>query len=182
MKIKHATAGAFLFAPVDGAWKLGLIDHPRLHRWMTPGGHVEADEHCAEAACREVREETGLPVSMLPSPGAMRLPEGFPHTIVPAPWWITEIDVPPDSHLAEPHIHVDHQYVSVVTDLSSQQPAEHELRWFAEHELADVRMFDDARLLARELFGRIGNLAADVHADRVVAALGRRPTSGSRLG
>ena len=61
-KIKHATAGAFVFAQLGGEWKLGLIEHPRLRRLMIPGGHVEDDEHCAQAALREVTEETGLRV------------------------------------------------------------------------------------------------------------------------
>jgi len=73
-KIKHATAGAFVFAHVDGEWKLGLIEHPRLRRLMIPGGHVEGDEHCAQAAVREVAEETGLRVRLLPTPAACTRP------------------------------------------------------------------------------------------------------------
>ncbi|MGH3820933.1 MAG: NUDIX domain-containing protein, partial [Pseudonocardiaceae bacterium] len=38
-------------------------------RWMLPGGHVEPDENPAEAALREVTEETGLTARLLPGPG-----------------------------------------------------------------------------------------------------------------
>jgi 8-oxo-dGTP pyrophosphatase MutT (NUDIX family) len=39
--------------------KVLLIRHPKLHKWLPPGGHVEADETPSEAARREVLEETG---------------------------------------------------------------------------------------------------------------------------
>lgn len=37
--IKHATAGAFLLNKQGGQWRLGLIEHPRLGKWMIPGVH-----------------------------------------------------------------------------------------------------------------------------------------------
>lgn len=38
-----------------------LIFHPRLQRWLQPGGHVEMDDLTpAGAAAREVAEETGV--------------------------------------------------------------------------------------------------------------------------
>ncbi|HKR52249.1 MAG TPA: NUDIX domain-containing protein [Pseudonocardiaceae bacterium] len=60
MTVKHATASVFLFGCDDNAWHIGLIRHPRLGKWMLPGGHVEPDENPAEAALREVAEEAGL--------------------------------------------------------------------------------------------------------------------------
>lgn len=58
--LKHATSSVFLFTPGGDGWCIGLIHHPRLRRWMLPGGHVEPEENPAEAALREVGEETGL--------------------------------------------------------------------------------------------------------------------------
>ena len=57
---KHATSSVFLFCSTDQGWRLGLIHHPRFGRWMLPGGHVEPHENPAEAAVREVSEETGI--------------------------------------------------------------------------------------------------------------------------
>ncbi|MGQ0776590.1 MAG: NUDIX domain-containing protein [Pseudonocardiales bacterium] len=67
--VKHATASVFLFAHTNDTWRVGLIRHPRLDKWMLPGGHVEPDENPAEAALREVAEETGLTAQLLPGPG-----------------------------------------------------------------------------------------------------------------
>jgi len=108
MTVKHATASTFVFCAFPGAWQVGVIAHPRLGWAMVTGGHVEAEETPAEAALREVTEETGLAKVRFIRPPAPGLPDGFPHERVEPPWWITEMPVPSDNHLAEPHIHVDH--------------------------------------------------------------------------
>ncbi len=43
--------------------KILLIYHKTLHKWLNPGGHIESgDTHPADAAYREVLEETGVRV------------------------------------------------------------------------------------------------------------------------
>lgn len=56
----HITASALVIADSGGAVALHL--HKRLGMWLQPGGHVEQGETVFEAALREAREETGLPV------------------------------------------------------------------------------------------------------------------------
>lgn len=56
----HVTASAVVVGESGGAVALHL--HKRLGLWLQPGGHVEPGETVFEAALREAREETGLPV------------------------------------------------------------------------------------------------------------------------
>ena len=55
----HITCTGLVLAP-DGGSVLA-VHHRRLNRWLMPGGHVEAaDASLADAARREVLEETGV--------------------------------------------------------------------------------------------------------------------------
>lgn len=45
-----------------------LLKHRRLGIWVQPGGHIDAGETPWDAALREVREETGLQVSLRSAP------------------------------------------------------------------------------------------------------------------
>jgi 8-oxo-dGTP pyrophosphatase MutT (NUDIX family) len=158
--IRHATASVFVFHPQPEGWRIGLISHPRLGRMMMPGGHVEAAESVAEAAIREVAEEAGLVVDLLPAPAAP-LPGGYRPHRVPQPWWIVEYAVPPDGQLAVPHIHVDHLYLSVTGQpRPASQPA-HPFGWYAAGDLAQLAMFDDARALAGTLLAGLDGTTWD---------------------
>ena len=53
----HFTASCYI---LDGAGRLLLHHHRRLHRWLQMGGHVDGDELPVSAALREGREESGL--------------------------------------------------------------------------------------------------------------------------
>ncbi|MCG3038985.1 NUDIX domain-containing protein [Streptomyces sp. S1A] len=159
MTIKHPTASVFPFALVDGRWRLGMIEHPRLGWWMVPGGHVEAGETPDQGALRELVEESGFTGRLLPAPGP-ELPAGYPHPAVAAPWWTVEIPAARDNHHGEPHVHIEHLYVAVV-DAPGVPVGEavHPFRWTAEEELAELHAPEDTKIVGKELFGRIGELA-----------------------
>lgn len=52
-----------------------LHRHPKIGRWLPPGGHIEPQELPDEAAMREVREEAGIEVELIADRG---LPRDFP--------------------------------------------------------------------------------------------------------
>lgn len=54
----HLTSSIFVMSK-DGK-KVLLFFHEKLHKWLQPGGHVEAGELPWEAASRELMEETGI--------------------------------------------------------------------------------------------------------------------------
>lgn len=156
--LKHATASTFVFHRFVDQWRLGLITHPRLRKHMIVGGHVERNETPAEAAVREAREESGLSVRLLGCP-TPALPADYPHQLVAAPWWITEVLVPADPHVVTPHVHLDHLYLALAdTPTPLTEPA-HPFGWFAEDDLDGLSMFADTRLLAHMLFPMIDSFA-----------------------
>jgi 8-oxo-dGTP pyrophosphatase MutT (NUDIX family) len=156
--IKESTASAFMFrTDGDGVCRTALVWHPRLELWLPAGGHVEDDESSAEAALREIGEETGLRGELLPGP-SLPLPAGFPHSAVVAPWWVVEMDACADNHTREPHRHIDHVFVARVRDDAADQNAVHEVRWFTEQEISQAEgLSEDSRLQVKQLFAMIAD-------------------------
>ena len=58
---KHFTATAYILCED----KVLLLFHPKLQKWLPPGGHLEENETPPEAARREVLEETGLEIALI---------------------------------------------------------------------------------------------------------------------
>ncbi len=200
--VKHHTSSVFVFGQRAGGWRIGLIRHPRLHRMMIPGGHVEPEETCAEAALREVGEEPGLAVTLV-GPPAAPVPPGYRGRRVALPWWIAEYQVTADNHLGVAHVHVDHLYVALAGGIpptagtgataapapagraapdataapgmaAAPRAAEHPFGWYAAGDLAGLDMFDDARLLARLLLTGLADRADSAGpAAALVAGLSR---------
>jgi 8-oxo-dGTP pyrophosphatase MutT (NUDIX family) len=58
---KHFTSTAYI---IDQG-KVLLLMHPKLKKWLPPGGHVELNETPPECAKREALEETGLEIELI---------------------------------------------------------------------------------------------------------------------
>lgn len=52
--------------PVSPEGDILLVDHVKAGLWLPPGGHVDPDEHPADTARREGREELGVEVEARP--------------------------------------------------------------------------------------------------------------------
>ena len=130
---------------------------------MIPGGHVEPNESAPETARREVAEETGLAITILPAP-SVPVPDAVTELgrLVSPPWWILEQPVDSDNHLAEAHIHVDHIYVAIANLAEPLTHPAHPFSWHALGESRVLNMFEDTRALATMLFGKIDSLAAEL--------------------
>jgi 8-oxo-dGTP diphosphatase len=100
---RHWTASAVVLHPETD--KVLLIDHVKSGYWLFPGGHVCPGETLAEAAVREVHEETGIDVQIITGP----LPVYHPVVTHPVPFTIIE------AQAADPvngwHQHVDALFV-----------------------------------------------------------------------
>jgi 8-oxo-dGTP pyrophosphatase MutT (NUDIX family) len=135
----------------ERGWLAALVWHPRLECWLPAGGHVESNETAAQCGIREVLEETGLDVALVPGPAAS-VPAGFPHQLVPAPWLVAEVPAAPDRHTGERHVHADHVYIAIAASPRPVSQPEHEVRWFTRADIASAPgISEDSRILAAEL-------------------------------
>lgn len=128
----HVTGSAI----VVGSQGVLLHRHKRLGVWMQPGGHLEPGESPWEAALRETREETGLPVRE-PVEG-----ERLIHL---------------DAHRAGAHVHLDLRYLLLSADIEPAPPpgeSQH-VQWFT---LAEALELADEALV--DGLNRLGDLGA----------------------
>ena len=66
--VEETSAGGVVFRRANGAQPLFLLIRDSYRNWGLPKGHLEAGEEAAEAALREVGEETGLTDLVLRAP------------------------------------------------------------------------------------------------------------------
>lgn len=120
--IRHYTASAVV---LDDSDRVLLVHHNKIGLWLYPGGHIDPNEDPAQAAVREVAEETGIQATAIDEPT-------FTHPAVhshAAPWAIIEMDVA-DAKVGA-HRHIDLVYVCRATggDLSAQMEEVAGARW-----------------------------------------------------
>ena len=75
--IRHFTATAFVIH-YNG---VALHWHKKIDAWLPPGGHIEPNEDPVQAVLREVYEETGLHVSVVPTSPIIDL--AYPKQVLP---------------------------------------------------------------------------------------------------
>lgn len=103
----------------DGNGRVLLVQRltpPEAGSWTVPGGRVEPGESTAEAAAREVREETGLDVAVGAVLGRLRIPGPDDETVY---------DI------------VDHA-ASIVGGTPEAADDAGDVRWFGRAEMAEV--------------------------------------------
>jgi 8-oxo-dGTP pyrophosphatase MutT (NUDIX family) len=135
----HFTASAFVLCPARR--RLLLIRHPKLGRWLQPGGHIESsDASLLAAAQREVREETGVEPFEPLEPG------------------IFDVDV----HLIPPtakegaHAHFDVRYAFVAA--REELTVSHEVKAARWVELEAVAGLNDEESIARPVLALTSRL------------------------
>jgi 8-oxo-dGTP pyrophosphatase MutT (NUDIX family) len=120
--IRHYTASAVVLDDED---RVLLVHHNKIGLWLYPGGHIDPNEDPAQAAVREVAEETGIRATAIGEPA-------FTHPAVRsrvAPWAIIEMDVT-DAKVGA-HRHIDLVYVCRAAggDLTAQLEEVAVARW-----------------------------------------------------
>jgi len=131
-RMRHWTASAIVLAPDD---RVLLVDHIKSGYLLFPGGHVAAGESLAEAAVREVREETGIDAAVITGP----VPDHPPMIVHPVPFRVIECTA------ADPvngdHAHIDGLFVCRAASTGIGQLSEHEItgaRWVSLTEMREL--------------------------------------------
>jgi 8-oxo-dGTP diphosphatase len=129
--VRHFTASAIV---LDDRDRILLVHHKKVGRWLYPGGHLEPNEDPAQAAQREVLEETGIHTEVISG-------DLFTHPAVTThvpPYAIIEMDVA--DPLVGPHRHIDLIYVLRATSgsLTAQLAEVARVQWVPVAELSTV--------------------------------------------
>jgi 8-oxo-dGTP pyrophosphatase MutT (NUDIX family) len=145
--IKHTTSSVFVFSLDSGIWKTLLINHKKLNKWMIPGGHVEPFENPAEAAIREVKEETGIDINLV-SFIHVPLPPWDDSTWVLPPEFIYDEKIPAYGTNCE-HVHVDCLYIGIASSVKCKmnKSESNDIFWYSICELTNLNMFETTRRL-----------------------------------
>lgn len=101
--VRHFTATGFVVQ--DGATLLHW--HAKVGAWLPPGGHVMENEDPVQAVLREVEEETGVRVEIVPT-GGLEMTLDYPAQVQP-PLTIMVEDI--NDPVAGYHQHIDFIYV-----------------------------------------------------------------------
>jgi len=132
---KHFTATAYI---IDQG-KVLLIMHPKLKKWLPPGGHIEANETPPECAIREAKEETGLDIELILQENLWL--DFWNAASIPRPYLCLLENIPAHGD-KPPHQHIDMIFLS--RPMSGAAYAD--TRWFSLEEVE--QMADD-----EEIFG-----------------------------
>jgi 8-oxo-dGTP pyrophosphatase MutT (NUDIX family) len=144
----HFTASAFVVCPERR--RLLLIRHPKLGRWLQPGGHIEpGDASCLAAAQREVREETGV---------AELVPLGGPGASGAAGIFDVDVHQIPANAKEGPHAHFDVRYAFEAR--AAQLTVSDEVKAARWVELPAVAALNDEESIARPVRALISRLSS----------------------
>lgn len=123
-----------------------LLWHPKLSRWLPPGGHIEPNELPDAAAHREVMEETGVAIELVGPTGIDHARPGEPVQLV-RPEGVQVETIDPD------HAHIDLIYFA--RPLSDPQLPD-QVGWYAEADIDALRLTCEVRLWCRKALATVG--------------------------
>jgi len=135
--------------------KVLLLLHPKLQKWLPPGGHLELNELPTQAAIREVFEETGLEVAIIKEEHLWV--ERWNAKSFERPFLCLLENIP--EHKDKPaHQHIDFIYLATVTggSITDAHLALQPIRWFSLEEILslepDLTIFSETQMTIQKIF------------------------------
>ena len=148
---KHFTSSVYI---IDNDRVL-LIFHPKFQKWLPPGGHIEPNESSADAAKREVFEETGYAIEWILDEHVWIQNDNVQS--LPRPFACLAQEVPAQSGMTA-HQHLDFTYIARLAHKNPppRQPSHHSMKWMTLKELEDpdcsLVTFPDTKEMLRAIF------------------------------
>jgi len=144
---KHFTATAYILDQD----KILLLKHPKLQKWLPPGGHVEENETPPECAKREALEETGLEIEFLRQENLWL--EFWNAKSIERPYLCLLENIPAFKDKPE-HQHIDQIFLA--RPIGGILKAQEEIRWFSLTEVeeltGDDEIFVETKTTIRHIF------------------------------
>lgn len=131
--------------------KLLMVHHRKLNKWAAPGGHVEPDETPAEAALREIREETGVEAEIIDRPNMILAPKVATEAQLETPFAMLSEYIPEHGEV-KAHIHLDFIFICEADEnaiIDRQEKEVKEVKWMAKEDILASNTFDSIRMFAK---------------------------------
>ena len=108
-----------------------IVNNPRYNKWLPVGGHIELDEDPEQALYREIKDESGLEVTILASKPEF---ESVGTKFILTPNYV-------DVHEANlPHRHIAFTYFAKAKSGDFIKSDEHDdMKWLSKAELTDEK-------------------------------------------
>ena len=144
---RHFTATTFVVYKN----KVLLHQHKKFGTWLPAGGHIERDELPEEAAVREVKEETGLDVTLY-NPDTPLFPADEESCQLHRPMHLMLENINPY------HQHIDFiYYATAVTNTLNPATGEtRRIKWFDQNDLENTQMPTNVQVCAQEALALLG--------------------------
>ena len=132
----HFTATGIVFNSEN---KILMVHHNKLQVWLPPGGHIDENELPDDAVIREIFEETGVKVEIVPNTHDLGFIDGCKELETP---FITLLE---DIEGNGTHNHIDMVYIceALNENLEPQNSEVHDIGWFTYEEIKELTTFDN---------------------------------------
>ncbi len=145
---KQFTATTYLFFKQ----KTLLLKHPKLEKWLPPGGHIEKNETPPCAAKREVKEETGLEFNFIRDEHIW-INEWNANSIE-RPYMCLKEEIPKHKNV-EAHQHIDFIFIGKVLNINSFNPL-FTSKWFSQFEVdlldEQIEIYRETKMVLNKIF------------------------------